>query len=213
LAITLTNIKTRFKTRVRADLAAASLAVSDIHDDSITQWANEETATVIHALKEPYLHFLELIVPDGAITFSSGSSAYPSANHQRTISVKVTSSYLDKDGDTITLTDRRARLTYDNDEFNRFDSSNFLTTPTGKRPMVLVANKLYVKPTTITAGKITYIDSHPLITGDQDTVFDDVGDNLLILLIIRRYYQFIEEEGLVNSVNKEIGAFVGNINK
>ena len=194
MAIAYTEIRTRVQRRIRADLATASLAVNDLHTDAIDGWANEFTADVINILQDP-MHFPTLLVADGALTFTSGSVAFPSL-YQRHVALKVTSTYSDKTGATQTLTDRNAAIYTAPNDFARYDSSNFVLTPTGRRPIALIADKVYVKPTTITAGKFTYIKSHPTIGVDQATLFDDTGDNLLILLILKAYYTYLEEDGV-----------------
>lgn len=207
MAIAYTEIRQRVQRRIRADLATASLAVNDLHTDAIDGWANEHTADVINILQDP-MHFPSLLVVDGALTFTSGSVAFPSL-YQRHVALKVTSTYTDKDGSTVTSTDRRAQIFTAPDEFAKYDSSNFLLTPTGRWPIALVADKVYVKPTSITAGKFTYIKSHPTIGASQATVFDDTGDNLLVLLILKEYYTYLEEDGVaaLAKVNEEIKGF------
>ena len=194
MAIAYTEIRQRVQRRIRADLATASLAVNDLHTDAIDGWANEFTADVVNILQDP-MHFPSLLVVDGALTFASGSVAFPSL-YQRHVALKVTSTYSDKDGSTVTLTDRQAQIFTAPEQFARYDSSNFVLTPTGRRPLALIADKVYVKPTGITAGKFTYIKSHPTLSASQDTVFDDTGDNLLVLLILKAYYTYLEDDGV-----------------
>lgn len=182
------------KTRVRADEAAPSLA--DLNDASITQWANEETSNVIDQLKDAQ-HFPSLTVRQTSLTFSSGSASLPTS-YQRYISVTVTAN---------SVTYKRCRIFENHDEFNRYDSSNFILTPTTELPIVLMADKVYVRPSSITAGKIDYIKSHPTISASQDTVFDDTADNLLLSRIAYRYYMFIEEFDLAANVLKEVQSY------
>ena len=169
---------------------------------------------MIQLLPNPGLHFKSLIISGESLSFATTTSptitfaALPST-YQRAIAVRVNINYTDKDGNTVTLTERRAKLIYNPDDFWRLDSSNFIVTPTGKRPVILIADRIYGKPSP-TTGYIDYVKSHPTIDASNGTKFDDVGDNLLVLLIVRRYYQFIEEEGLVGTVNQEIGVFSGN---
>lgn len=181
-----------------------------MHNDFIDNIAQEETAFVTRllAMREPFdaTHFPSLVAVDTALTFSSGSAALPSG-YQWFVSVKVTSTYTDKDGDTQTLTDRRARITTDPGDFDRLDSSNFLTTPDGRRPVVLIADTVKVKPTSITAGKITYVKTHPALSSNN-TVFDDLGDNLLILHVIKEYYRFRELENFVQAIEADINKLV-----
>lgn len=206
MAISQTTIRERVKRRIRADLATASLSIPELHNDAIDGWAQEETATVTRllAMKEPFdaTHFPSLVAVDTAITFTSGSAALPTG-YQWYVSIKVTSTYTDKEGDTQTFTDRRARITTDPAEFDRLDSSNFLTTPDGRRPVILVADTVKVKPTSITDGKITYVKTHPALSANN-TAYDDLGDNLLILHVLREYYRFRELEQFVQIIDAEI---------
>ena len=207
MAISLAEIKTRVKTEIRADSATPS--ISDLHDNSIAQWANEHTADVINLLPEPALHFKDLLNINTALTFSSGSVAYP-ANYQRAVAVKVSGSYTDDGGSSVTVTDRKCKI-LTVDRFAPLDSSNFVVTPTLKRPVAMLAEKIYVKPTSVTSGKLDWIKSHPTIDGSNGTKFDDEGDNALILHILKRYYMFIEEEGRAALKQQEIDR-MGGIN-
>ena len=200
--MTLAELKLRVKTRVRADLATP--AVNDLDDASITTWANEFTVDVIKTLGDAK-HFTALVVTDSSVAFAAGSVAFPD-NYQRYVSLKVDSTYNDYSGSPISLSDRHAQITEDPGLFNRMDGSNFVSTVTGRNPLAFVSDKLYIKPTSITAGKLTFIKSHPEITSSVGTSFDDVGDNLLVLFILKAYYSFIEEAGetLLAVVLKEI---------
>lgn len=108
------------------------------------------------------------------------------------------------------VSERLVRLYTDPAEFARFDSSNFFLTPNVAFPVGLIADKVYVKPTSITSGKFTYVKSHPTITAGQDTVFDDVADNLLILHILKEYYAFIEAPDLKATIEAEIKEINGD---
>lgn len=209
MAISQTTIRERVKRRIRADLATASLSVPELHNDAIDGWAQEETATVTRLLAQmqPFdaTHFPSLVTTDEAITFTSGAEALSDLTntYQWYVSLKVDSSYTDKDGNTQTLTDRRARITTDPDEFYRLDSSSFLTTPDGRRPVALISDAIYIKPTSITDGKLTYVKSHPTLSSNN-TAYDDIGDNLLIMHIVREYYRFRELEQFVQVIDAEI---------
>lgn len=213
MAISRTTIRERVRRRIRADLATASLSTPRFHNDAIDGYAQEATAEVTRLLANPQVfdavHFPSLVVIDGAKTFSSGSAALPTA-YQWWVSLKVTSTYIDKNGDTQILTDRRCRITTDPDEFHRLDSSNFLTTPDGRRPVALVADTVKIKPTSITAGKFTYVKTHPALS-TNNTAYDDLGDNLLILHVIREYYRFRELENFVKVIDAEINRLLQTV--
>jgi len=188
MSMTLTTLRTRVKTRIRADLATPTVA--DLHDTSITTWANEKKAEVIHLLKDA-IHFPSLMVRGTALTFSSGQASFPS-DYEIAQSVRVGSS------------DRRCRLFWDPDPFNRFDSSNFVVTPSSDRPLALIADKIYIKPTSFTSGKLDYAKKHPDIASDQDTLFDELGDNVLVELIVSEYFASVVHDAALAQSAREI---------
>ena len=192
-------------------MASGSLAVNDIHDDSIDGFAQKRTADVINIIAYPELpeeernaraveHFPELIVTDGSLTFSSGSASIPSTC-VTPLTLKVTTT-------SPSVTKKYARLLMDPDEFARWDSSNFVYTPNQERPVALYSDKVYIKPSTLTAGYLDYVKEHPAISGG--TKFSPKGDNILIHLILSDYYTFIEEYDLANLHLVE--AYGGTIN-
>ena len=188
--MTLAELVIRVQTQIRAELAAASLDVSDLHDDSIEQWGDEELINVILILKDSR-HFPELVTIDGSLTFTSGSADLPddfwwpkTAKQQESmydlLSLKVTAN---------DVTKRHTSLVSPA-EFARFDSSNFVLTPSNKFPVGMIADKVYIKPTDITAGYFDYINTHQAI--EDGTQFDAVGDNVLVALVMARYYEYLE---------------------
>ena len=191
--MTLAELELRVKTQLRAEMGTPAL--NNLHDDSIKQWANEEVFNAIILLGDP-LHFHELNVIDTSLTFSSGSAALPTGFWipkteskkeqylQGLVSVKVTAN---------SVTYRRATL-LNPVEFARQDSSNFVLTPTTIFPVVMIADKVYVKPAddTITAGFIDYIKAHQTISDSNSTQLDELGDNVLVRLVMARFYEFRE---------------------
>ena len=188
--MTLAELIIRVQTQIRAELPAASLSVSDLDDDSIEQWGDEELINVILILKDPK-HFPELVAIDESLTFSSGSASlpedfwWPKLTSQQNdlynlLSLKVTAN---------SVTKRHASLVLPA-EFARFDSSNFVLTPSDKFPVATIADKVYIKPTDITAGYLDYITTHQAIS--SGTQFDAVGDNVLVALVMARYYEYRE---------------------
>ena len=204
MAISRAEILKRVQRRVNADLAELSLAINDVHEESIYGWANEFTTTVIDLIKDP-IHFPSLNVTGEALTFTTGVEDLPN-NFQLPRTVKVSASYYDLSGDEVSVTSRKAQIYTDPNDFDRFDSSSFVLTPSGKRPVVLITDKIYVKPTTITSGTIDYIKSHPTIDGSSGSLFDDKGDTALILFILEAYYDFIEAMEAKAMIQKEIEA-------
>lgn len=204
MAISRAEILKRVQRRVNADLAEASLTINDAHVDSIYGWANEFCPKVIDLIKDP-IHFPSLHVSEASLAFSSGSVALP-ASFQMPRTVTVSASYTDLSGGNVSNTKRKAKIYTDPNDFRRYDGSSFVLTANGKRPMVLITDKIYVKPTGITSGKIDYIKSHPTIDGSNGTKFDDKGDNALVLFILKEYYDFIEAFEAKAMVEKELEA-------
>lgn len=202
MAISRAEILKRVQRRVNADLAESSLAINDVHTESIYGWANEFCPKVIDLIKDP-IHFPSLQVTGEALTFAAGEEDLPSS-FQLPRTVRVSASYTDLNGDTVNVTSRKAIIYTDPNDFHRFDSSSFVLTPSGKRPAVLITDKIYVKPTSITSGTMDYIKSHPTIDGSNGTKFSDKADLLLVLLIIKEYYTFIEAIEFADRVQLEI---------
>jgi len=188
-------------------------SVNDIADASITEFAKQRTGDVIDILTDYRLpnelrnrraaeHFPSLINVDTSLTFSSGAAALPSG-YQTALSVKV---------NTVTpaVTKRFCRLLFDASEFARWDSSNFVYTPDQERPIAYAGDQIYIKPSTLTAGFIDFVETHPTISGSQGTVFSPLGDNILIDLILADYYAFIEEADLMNLHLKSAEVHRGN---
>ena len=195
MALSLANIRTRVKTHIRAEMATP--AVNDLNNASIDGWANEHCTDVIRILKDP-VHFSSLIVPDTSITFSSGYASLPTG-YELALAVKVATT-------TPTVTKRNCELLFDPQEFAKRDSSNFILTPDNDHPVVLIANaRAYIKPTALTTGYLDYVKKHPTITTSQDTLFDSMGDKVLIDLILSSYYGFLEEYELQANHQKLAG--------
>ena len=141
----LSQIETWVKTKIRADMGTPT--ISDLHDTSIATWANEKSAEVIQMLKDT-IHFKGLVVIGTSLSITTGSDyAYASfpSDYQKVLAIVVGSS------------DRKSRLTYDAAWFRRLDSANFVLTPTTDRPVSLIADKVYIKPCTLSSGKIDYV--------------------------------------------------------
>jgi len=189
--MTLAELELRVKTQLRAEMSTPSL--NNLDDDSIKQWANEEVYNAIILLGDP-LHFPALNVIDQSLTFSSGSATLPSnfwlpksdAKKEQylksLVSLKVTAN---------SVTKRRTTLLTPV-EFARQDSSNFVLTPTVVFPVGMIADKVYVKPTTITQGYLDYVKTHQTISDSLGTQIDKKGDNILVRLVMARYYEFRE---------------------
>ena len=167
--------------------------LNDLDDASIAQWANEEVYNAIILLGDS-LHFPSLNQIDKSLTFISGSVAlpddfwFPKTEKQQKkfvedfISLKVDANDVDK---------RRVAL-LSPVEFARQDSSNFVLTPTTIFPAGMIADKVYIKPTTITQGYLDYITTHQIINDSAGTELDELGDNVLFRLVMARFYEYRE---------------------
>jgi len=182
MSITRAVLYTRVKTRIRQDLATP--AINDLDDASIVTWAQEKCAQVIALLRDP-VHFPTLLVSNVSVTFATESSdrtaAFPTTyTYERTHALRVTGA---------SASGRKARLIFNADDFRRYDSSNFILTPTEARPIAYIADKLRVLPITLTSGKLDYVRAHPAITGAAGTLFDELGDEILVLFVVAEYYR------------------------
>lgn len=189
--MTLAELEKRVKTQIRAEMGTPAL--NDLDDNSIKQWANEEVYNAIILLGNP-LHFPSLNQIDKSLTFSSGKATLPSdfwfpktEKQQKKfienfISLKVTANSVTKRHVPILLPK----------EFARQDSSNFVLTPTTVFPAGMIADKVYIKPTTIAQGYLDYITTHQTINDSNGTELDELGDNVLVRLVLARFYEYRE---------------------
>ncbi len=190
--MTLAEIETRVKTQIRAEESSPSL--NNLHDNSIAQWANEEVFNVILLLGNP-LHFPALVTIDKSLTFSSGIAIlpgdfwFPETKEQQ--EAFISSSLLSLKVTANSVTKRNVTIKTPN-EFARQDSSNFVLTPTTVFPCGMIADKVHIKPTSITQGYLDYIEKHDTIDDSNGTQIDELGDNVLIQKILARYYDFRE---------------------
>ena len=188
----------RVKTHIRAELASGDLAVNDIHNDSIYEFAQQHCTDVIHILKDTS-HFSALVEVDTSFDFSTGSKALPS-DYELALAVKVTTT-------SPSVTKRNCELLFNPAEFAKRDSANFVLTPDQDHPVVLIADdKAYIKPTTLTTGYLDYVKTHPTLGSSQGTEFDSMGDNVLVNLVLASYYGFLEEFDLQANHLKLAGA-------
>lgn len=192
--MTLAEIETRVKTNIRAELAAGALSVADLHDDSIAQWANEEVYNVMLLVRNPK-HFPALQAVDQSITFSSGTASLPSdffwINSGKEPDLTLDWVNLKVATTSPAVTKRYVRL-LSLSEFARYDSSNFVLTPDQTNPVGAIGTAVYIKPTTLTTGYLTYITKHQTITSVAGTEFDALCDNILIHRIMARYFKYLE---------------------
>ncbi len=175
------------KTQVLSKLEPLTSAptYNAIHDDQWQRWANEKIPVVISALlKAQRLDALQkLLTPDTSITLTSGIGTLPS-------------DFFLKSSLTIGTSRLQVLLLNEPDDFWRWDSSNFITTPRSERPIGIIMNdKVYVKPTTLSGpAYLTYIKNHPALTGSQVTLFNEEGDEPFIELVFQQALDALELE-------------------
>jgi hypothetical protein len=168
----------------RLDPEGSTPSYSAVHNDTIKQIAQEKTDEVILAL-EPQ-HYQALIEDGSTLTFTTSGanavSALPS-DYVKYVSVRVTISSILK-----------RCFVFDNpDEYNRYDSRNFILTPVDEKPICKIMDGfVYVRPNDITSGDMDYVKEHPTLSGSQDTVFDSVGDTMLIKLTTEEIMKILE---------------------
>ena len=206
MSITRATLRTRVKERASADLSTPVL--NDLQDSALDSWANQGTAEVMKNLGNPNLHYRNLMVHQKALSIASGVAALE-ADYFQPLSLTVKSIYSDKSGASVTISERNVKILDDPMDFQRFDEANFLLKVDNKRPICFISDKIYFKQVAgISEGKFNYIKNHPLLSASQGTEFSALGDNLLILYIIKRYYKFLEMPDLVRQTDAEIAGIL-----
>jgi len=180
MSITISTIRSRVLTKLAAELSSPSY--EDIHQNSIDTWADEAAAMVIHNLPEEHLSRLKVV--DQVVNLSSGSGSITSYNVERPIAVKVGSSKIN------------TNMYLDPADFNRWDSSNFILTPTTRAPVSLVANgNIYVKPTSYSIAYFDYFRQQPGLASNS-TYFSSAGDTMLVNIVASMAFGYLEEYDL-----------------
>lgn len=196
MAISISTIRTRVFSRLAADLASPTY--SQIHNNNITIWANELTAEVTKKLAEMSadgeLQALTTIGTSIALS-GAGIGSLP-ATFAAALTVKV----------LVGTTQKSVfRLYQDPAKFAKWDSSNFVLTPTTRKPVALVANgNLRIKPTSINTAYLDFAIQHPDLASNN-TKYQINGDAMLIGLIAARCFDFLEETELARNARKEVG--------
>lgn len=180
MSLTISQIRTRVYTKLAAELATPSY--EDIHNDSITTWADQAASIVIHTL--PPENFPRLRVIDYSVTLSGGNGSITAINVELPLAVKVGTSKL------------ATEMYQDPDDFNRWDSRNFILTPTTRQPVSLVANgRIYVKPTSYTQAYFDYLNKQPGLASNS-TYFNSAGDEMLVNIVSSMAFGYLEEYDL-----------------
>ena len=196
MSISISTIRTRVFSRLAADLSSPTY--SQIHNNNITTWANELTAIVSRKLAEMGVsgELQGLITIGSSIALNaSGIGTLPSDYETHT------------NGKVLVSGNRKSlfRLYDDPAKFAKWDSSNFVVTPTTRKPVALIANgQIRVKPTTITTAYLDYVIQHPTLASNN-TKYGKMGDAMLVGVIAGRCFDFLEEPDLANNARKEVG--------
>ncbi len=184
MAASLATLESRIASRLRPDDTTPTISdVDNLTTEVVQLWANELSIDVIKRLVLKPIEIQALTVLDKLVALTSGSGslptdfAYPSA-------VKC----------EVTIDDsavrRNAQVYTDPREFAGFDGLSFATTALVHYPQSLIAaGKLSVKPTSITKAYVDYYKKHPAISSSQATLWSDLADNVLLELLVAKYYE------------------------
>lgn len=180
MSMSLANLKLAVYSRL--DPYGSTPAYTAVNEDNITRWANEKTSEVIKVLDKT--QYQALIEHNSSLSFTlSGLDriADVPTDYLLPVSLRAGSS------------SRLCHIFDDPNDYNRWDSSNFIFTPTANKPIAKIQdNTVFVRPTTITSGLLDYVKQHPTLSAGQDTVFSSIGDNVLIDLIVKEAMKILE---------------------
>ena len=196
MSISISTLRTRVFSRLAADLASPTY--SQIDNANITLWANELTAIISQKLadmkKVDELQGL-LVIGTSIALNASGIGSLP-ADYEASVTVKVLVGSNRK---------RLFRLYKDASKFAQWDSTNFVLTPTTRKPVGLIAsNQLRVKPVSLSTAYIDYVKEHPDLASNN-TIYEQLGDTMLVGAVAGRCFDFLEEPDLGNNIRKEVG--------
>lgn len=185
MSITLANFKLAVYSRLAAD--EASPAYAALNEGNITRWANEKISRVVNTL-EDNIHYQALIVKGSALVISSGYASLPAdfllGQNRKDLALVLGSA------------DKHAEIYLVPDDFDRWDSSTWLTTPTTDFPVGLIANgRIYVKPTSYASGKLDYVKKPTFSSASDTTGLSDLADDLLINEVVKEAKTWLENYG------------------
>jgi len=208
MATTLADIQARVLARLAADMSTP--AYSKIDSDNLTVFANDLINKIVwhyinlflQSKEDRYLAHLQGLMDNQNISLTEGTGV-GTLTYEAALVTGVT---LVISGTTV----RKAKLFYDAAEFIKFDSSNFILTPGDKLAVAHAKlDSIYMRPindgSKYQSAYIEYIKPHPALSGSQDTEFDAACDDMLVLLILSRCFDFLEEPELSNMALKEAG--------
>ena len=210
MATTLADISTRVLTRLAADMAVP--AYSKIDSATITTFANSFTNKIVW-------HFINLFQKSQDPKALAPIQGLQKLSAAVTLAVGTGIGTLPADAEFVTSvlvlptvnTVRRAKLYYHADDFERWDSSNFVLTPSSKMIVALISNDtIRVRPLatatpTFATAYIDYIKTHPTMSAGQGTEFSAGADTILVALILSKIYDFLEEPELSKMALLEAG--------
>lgn len=183
MSVNLLTLEKRLISRLRPDKTSPVISdVDNLTTEAVQLWANELSIEVIKRIADPK-ELQALVVLNAEITLSSGVGNLPDGYaYYLALKCEITVNSTEKK--------RPARIFDDPSDFSRFDYVSFATTPPTEYPQALIAQgKASVKPETITKAFLDYYKVHPTISSDQGTVWSQLADNVLLELLIAKYYE------------------------
>lgn len=201
MAETRNELKARIKRRIVAE--SSTPTVPDFNDSAIEDYLQEATRLVNSDLRDIPGELDKLYKIGVSLAITAGKAPYPS-DFESELAIYVSATYNDLSGDPVTVTERTCLVFHDPATYRSLDSGNFVGKPSLKRPVCLLADQIYFKPTSISTGSIDYIRRHPALSNNVDTLYTDRGDSLLVGYALRFYYLAHEEQEMVNRMNEEI---------
>ena len=208
--MTLAKILTEVKTFIHPE--ATSPAFTDVAETSVISFINQVIPEVIHMLKDP-IHFPGLAVDGEAVTLDDIPTKGIVHKQLSLLAYKflrpVTLRIVDDDG-----VYRSAKQIIDPEEFYSYDESNFLSTVDDKEPIFCITGGALVAKPRKTGGRasyFSYISKHTAVESDStESPFDDIGDRIMMKLIIAKYYEAVtEEDQLAQSLRAEAYQMAG----
>lgn len=193
MSTTLADIEDRVLARLAADMATPSY--SKINSNNITEFANDRLAKIVHFLASSKLvgDLQALVEMSDSIALSAAGVGALASDFEYHLAVKI---------DTART---RAKVYLDPDKFAKWDSSNFILTPTSRKPIALIAGgNVRVKPISSSTAYVDYAKTHPTLGAAQDTEFSAYADGLLVILVYSDCLAFLEEFELLGKAHAEL---------
>jgi hypothetical protein len=169
--------------RVRSDKTSPAIDdVDNLTTEVVQIWANELSIDIVRRMTDP-VELESLIVFNKELSLSAGSVNLPD-DYAYYIGVKPETTF------NGVKKKRPARVFENPSDFAAFDNSSFSTTPPKEYPQALIASgKIRVNPESATKLFFDYYKVHPTISSSQDTIWSDSADNVLVELLMAKYYE------------------------